>query len=423
MPQQNVEQGIAAIQAGNVAEGERLLKIALREPDLTGPMRAIACLWLAETTADPQAKRTYYDAALDADPGNAQVRQRVDGWKATQLMPPPPASTPTPGYAMPPVTGDTGRGFATPPPPPTLPGAGNLLQPPTVPGQAANPYAPQQPAYAPAITPQPGSIPQVAQQAAAGSGMYRIAAIIGGRNGPGTAFFIAREGLLATTRYVIGGLDQVDVQLETGRQLRGIVVRAFPEVDLAFVYVEQATNDLIPFTPLPTVPDDMPLTLVSANGQITHGRQRKTKRVLAPQWFPTDITMLPDAGGCPVLDDKHFLVGMITRNTTSTSSYVFGLHINTIRQYMETFRQESMSGGRVYCPHCGYYSQATAGGGYYCELCGGIAIQAEQLVRFRQPQTERFYLENSNFTCMHCGATVGAHKGACLRCGRTPGSR
>ncbi|MBZ0288798.1 MAG: hypothetical protein K8I30_14365, partial [Anaerolineae bacterium] len=66
---------------------------------------------------------------------------------------------------------------------------------------------------------------------------------------------------------------------------------------------------------------------------------------------------------------------------------------------------------------------AGAAGGYYCEVCGGIAIQAEQLVRFRQPQTDRFYQEYSNFTCMHCGATAGAHKGACLRCGRTPGSR
>ena len=416
MPQNAVEQGIAAIQAGNVAEGERLLKIALREPDITGPMRAIACLWLVETTADPQAKRTYYDAALDADPGNAQVRQRVEAWKATQLMPPPPPPT-NPGF-VPPPTGDTGRGGAMPPPPPSIPGAGALFQPQTLPGQT-NPYT--QPAYSPVTTPQPGSIAPVGQQA--GSGMYRIAAITGGPNGPGTAFFIAREGLLATTRYVVGGLDQVDVTLETGRQLRGFVVRAFPEVDLAFVYVEQASNDLIPFTPLPTVPDDVPLTVISANGQIMNGRQRKTKRVLAPQWFPTDITLLPDAGGCPVLDDKHYLVGMITRNTTSTSSYVFGLHISAIRQYMETFRQESMSGGRVYCPHCGYYSQATAAGGYYCEVCGGVAIQAEQLVRFRQPQTERFYLEHSNFTCMYCGATVGAHKGACLRCGQAPGSR
>src|SRR5690349_4725201 len=123
MPQHTVEQGIAAIQAGNIAEGDRLLRIALGEPDMTGPMRAIACLWLAETTADHQAKRTYYDAALDADPGNAQVRQRVEAWKATQLMPPPP---PPPATNPAAPTGDTGRGGAMPPPPPSIPGTGAI---------------------------------------------------------------------------------------------------------------------------------------------------------------------------------------------------------------------------------------------------------------------------------------------------------
>jgi hypothetical protein len=411
MPSQNVEQGIAAIQAGRVDEGARLLKIALGEPDVTGTLRAIACLWLAETSADQQSRKTYYTQALDADPGNAQVRQRYDAWMTTQLMPPTQPPAPPQTVPMPPS--------APPPQPTALPGAGTLFQPQTLPGQSSS-FAPTQPnPYAPATTPQPGSIGPVIQPPTA-SANYRIAAVIGGPNGTGTAFFVAREGLLATTRYVVGGLDQLTIQLETGRQLPGYVIRAFPELDLAFIYIEQATTDLIPVTPLPSVPDDVSLTIVSASGQTARGKQRKTKRTLGPQWFPTDITTLPDAGGCPVLDDRHYLVGMITRNTTSTSSYVFGLHINVIRQFVETFRQETLSGSRVYCPHCGCYSQAAASGGYYCEVCGGITPQAEQLVRFRQPQTDRFYQEFSNFTCMYCGATVGAHKSACLRCGRTP---
>jgi hypothetical protein len=407
MTYRNVEQGIAAIQAGNVEEGARLLKIAIREPDLANAMRAIACLWLAETTTDAQAKRTYYNDALAADPNNPQIRQRVEAWMASHLMPPTPPVPPPQSVPMPP-------GATPPPQPPVLPGTGGMFQTQPVAPQG-NLYAPQQPApYAP-IAPAP--------QTPTAGGMYRIAMVDGGPNGPGTAFYIAREGLLVTTRYVVGGLNQLTIYLETGKQLPGYVLRAFPEVDLAFIYVEQPTNDLIPFTPLPSVPDEVPLMIVSANGQVLRGKRRNTKRVLAPQWFPTDITSLPDAGGCPVLDDKHYLIGMITRNTTSTSSYMFGLHINAIRQYLETFRQESASGARAYCPHCGYYSQAPAAGGYYCEACGGIALQAEPLVRFRQPQTDRFYQEYSNFTCIHCGATAGAHKGACLRCGRTPKDR
>lgn len=410
MPYQNVEQGIAAIQAGRVDEGVRLLKIAIREPDVTGTHRAIANLWLAETTSDMQAKRIYFTDALDADPGNAQVRQRAEAWLSANPMPSPAAP---PSMPLPPEM---------PPPPPGLPGAGNLFQPQTLPGQNNAFVAPSATMYAPVSTPQPGSINPVIQPPSA-SANYRIAAVIGGPNGPGTAFFIAREGLLATTRYVVGGLNQVTIQLETGKQLDGYVIRAFPEVDLAFIYVEQTTNDLIPFSPLPSVQDDVPLTVVSANGQTARGKQRKTKRQLAPQWFPTDIIGLPDAGGCPVLDDKHYLVGMITRNTTSTSSYVHGLNINTIRQYVEMLRQETTSGARIYCPSCGYYSQAPAAGGYYCELCGAVTPQAEQLVRFRQPQTDRFYQENSSTRCMYCSATVGSHKGACLRCGQVAGSQ
>jgi hypothetical protein len=406
MTYRSVEQGIAAIQSGNVEEGARLLRIALNSPDLNGQMRAIACLWLAETTTDPQAKRAYYTDALDADPGNAQVRQRAEAWMATQMMPPTPPVPPPQSVPMPP-------GATPPPQPPVLPGAGALFQPQTLPGQTS-PYTPT-----PTAPPQTGSLGTAVQPPTTG-GSYRIVSVLGGPNGPGTAFFVAREGLLATTRYVVGGMDQLTIQLETGRQLTGYVIRAFPEVDLAFIYVEQSTNDLIPFTPLPSVPDDAPLTIVSANGQVARGKRRKTKRALPAQWFPTDITMLPDAGGCPVLDDKHYLVGMITRDASSTSSYVYGLHINAIRQCVEMFQGETRTGSRIYCPHCGAYSQAPAAGGYYCEVCGGLTPQAEALVRFRQPQTDRFYQEFSNQRCMYCNAVVGFHNGACLRCGQAP---
>jgi hypothetical protein len=405
----NVEQGIAAIQVGNVEEGARLLRIALKSQEVNGSMRGIACLWLAEVSPDVGSKRQYYEEALASDPNNAQIRQRVEGWMATQ-MPPPPPSIP-----MPPSVTPRPQQPAAPPPPPGLPETGNLYQSQVVPPGAPVPmssFAPRQPAVsAPAS---PSFQPQV------GGGTYTVVGVIGGPNGPGTAFFVAREGLLATTRYVVGGMDQVTVQLDTGRQMAGHVVRAFPEVDLAFIYVELVVNDLIPVSPLPQLPDETPLTVVSYNGQMVRGRRRATKRVLSPQWFPTDITTVPDAGGCPVLDDRHYLVGMITRNATSTSSYVHGLNIGTIRQMVEIFRQETMSGNRLYCPHCGSYSQAPAGGGYYCEICGALTPQAERVVRFPQPQTDHFYREHSRMSCMYCNATVGFHKGACLRCGRAP---
>ncbi len=407
MPNTTVEQGIAAIQAGNIEEGGRLLKIALNQPDLTGPVRAVACLWLAEISPDTASKRTYYTAALDADPGNAQIRSRVEAWMAAQPQPTPPRQpTTNPGEEMPPL-------------PPELPGTGSTFHiQPAPPGGTVpqtSPFAPQPPNTLPRSAP----VSPVIQPAPSG-GADHIVMVLGGPNGPGTAFFVAREGLLATTRYVVGGADQLTVRLETGREIQGYVVRAFPGVDLAFIYVEYTVNDLIPTTPLPNVPDNAPLMLVSSNTQILQGTRRATKRKISPGWFPTDIvvTTLPDAGGCPILDEQRYLVGMATRDTSSTSSYIYGLHINTIRQYADRFRQETAGGNRLYCPHCGYYSQAPANGGYYCEVCGAVTPQAERITRFRQPQTEQFYREQSQMKCRHCNASVGFYKGMCLRCGR-----
>jgi len=73
----NIEQGIQAIQAGNVDEGARLLRFSLKNPDLNGSLRALAYLWLAETITNPNEKRNYYNEALQADPNNSIILQRL----------------------------------------------------------------------------------------------------------------------------------------------------------------------------------------------------------------------------------------------------------------------------------------------------------------------------------------------------------
>jgi hypothetical protein len=147
------------------------------------------------------------------------------------------------------------------------------------------------------------------------------------------------------------------------------------------------------------------------------GIRRPTRRTLGPQWFPTDITDVPDAGGCPIMDDRQYLVGMLTRNTTSNSDHCYGLHIAAIRQCLETFRQETTA-QRVYCPHCGSYVQAPVGGGHYCEACGAVTPRSEGLVRVPNPQTARYYMEYGRMPCIHCNAQAGFYNGTCLRCGR-----
>lgn len=380
---QTVEQGIGAIQAGKHEEGARLLKIALKDGTLAGPLRAVALLWLGEVTADPAEKRGYYKDALAADPTNAAVKQRVERFLAQQFMPPSVSS----------------QAAVSNPPPASLPGS---FSPPAQPG-----------------------LPKTGSLAPSGFTSFAPAAqvvnISGGANGPATAFFVAREGLLATTRYAVGGTDQVIVELQNRQQMPGYVVRSYPEYDLAFIYIQQHVTDLMPMSAMINVAEETRLTVMCANGTMLQGKRRSTKRLLAAQWFPTDLTELPDAGGEPVLDDRNTLVGMITRNTASTSAYVFGLHINTIRTQVDLFRQESTDGPRGYCRHCGHSSKALAAGGYYCEKCGGLHPQAEGLRRLPQAQTQAYYQEYNSMACPNCNANVGFHRNYCLRCGQPAG--
>ncbi|MBL8165908.1 MAG: trypsin-like peptidase domain-containing protein [Anaerolineae bacterium] len=420
-----IEQGIAAIQSGNVAEGERLLRIALKNPETTGTLRAFALVWLGSITADPSARRAHYENAQAADPTNPQIRQAVESFLNAQMPQPPAPAAPAQPEHHAIEAGGGGSVFA-----PRPPGTGPLNQPaapnsPFAPSQSPAPGGMGMPVINPGnnpFAPIPVMNAGPRPAAPAGPSMHHMAAVIGGPRGTGTAFFIAREGLLVTTRSVVGGMETVMVELQPGRQIQGYVVRSYPEYDLAFIYVEHQVNDLIPITPVPVLPDDAPLTVISYNGQITRGVRRGTKRVLSQHWFPTDIVDVPDAGGAPILDQHHYLVGMLTRNTAVASEMFYGLHISLIRSCMETLRQENLEGGRVYCLYCGSGSRAVAAGGYYCEVCGAVTPRAENIVRFPQPQLQAYYYSHDRIACRHCNATVGFHKNACLRCGRTPSS-
>jgi hypothetical protein len=389
MPFRSVQQAIATIQAGNLDEGSRLLKLALRDSGLQGTDRAIACVWLAEITSNPQEKLSLYDAAVVADPNNQEVRQKRQAFVTSQFMPPPnnpPTST------QPIVTQPSANPNPFPSPPSTLPGMTAPYRPPA---QSTGAFAPVNP------------------------GQSQAVAIIGGPNGTGTGFFVSRDGFLATTRYAVGGLDQVTVDLRTGQALQGYVVRAYPEYDLVFIYVQLNIGDLTQINPLPSIPADTPLLVVSYRGETTRCSRRNTKRVLSSQWFPTTLqaNQLPDSGGCPVLNERNQLVGMITRNTSSTSTYVYGVHIHLIRALHDQLRQELAEGRRAYCRSCGYSSRALYAGAYYCERCGGLHPQAESIARYRNTQMEGFYQVSNPQACPSCGATVGYHKNACLRCG------
>ena len=369
MSHRTLEMGIAAVQRGSPAEGARLIRIAIKGGELSPQMRAFAYLWLAETQADPQQKRATYGDALAADPANVEARQRLASLLTSQLPAAPVLASPTTTTTQ------------------------------THPVVAAQTVQPQQAAV------------NIADH---------VAHIIGGPNGPGTAFFIAQEGILATTRHVVGGMQQVTVELHIGRQLPGVVVRAYTDLDLTLIHVDHNPGSLLPITPQPRVADETPLSIVTYNGEIIRSAERPTNRVLAAHWIPTSATKLLDAGGNPIFDDKNYLIGMMTRNTSRTSGHMFGLHIAAIRRMVDTYLREARAEARVYCPHCGNNSRAVGAGYFYCEQCGSVTPAAESMARYPIPQAEAFY-ESGRVRCTACNSTAGIYNNVCLRCGQPQG--
>lgn len=381
----NIQQGIQSIRNGQMAEGARFIKIGLKDDQIPANIRATAYLWLAETTQDPQQKLDYYKQALQAEPGNQQAQQNINVLLASGLGTPPPSSPQQP-----------------PPPPQSAP-------------PSSQPMPPQQ---APPTQP-PGGYGYQQQPYHDPNKLYRTVGIFDGPNGPASGIIITREGLIATTRFAIGGEQHLTVELDPGQRFPGRVVRAYPALDLAFINTSLNFTQLLPTSPTPVIQDNTPLVAVAHNGGMMQGKKRATRSQTSPEWFPTTIAQMMDVGGNPVFDNRNLLVGMLTSNANRSSAYVFGLTIDAIYRHVQHLQQELQSGApTAYCPHCGHRSRAGGAGAFYCEVCGGVLPQAQNQSRYQMPHLASYYNENAHQPCVHCGARVGYYNGRCLRCGR-----
>lgn len=390
-----MEQAIEAINRGNKDEGAHLLRIALNstDPPLEGALRATAYLWLAETRSNLREKIDLHREALEADPTNDDIRKRLARLMAMSL--PPPVDT----------------------------GVTPIVPSPAFPKDEIAPPVP--PASQPAVfaqSAQPQAIPSQQAPQRDLSGFYRVLGVKGGPNGIGSGFFITQEGIVATTRFVVGGAEQVTIELEPGNQMPGRVVRSYPELDLAFIATGMRVRQLLPFSLQPSIPPDTMLTAVTYGGRVMNGQRRMSVGEIREEWFPTTIEHSSDAGGNPIFDERNVLVGMLSRNANRTSDYFFGLSISAITRNMHNFQSEARDGAnRTYCPSCGYVARAGSLGGFYCEMCGSVLPNKQQENRFplALPQLEGLYGENMNRPCPNpdCRSRVGYYNGVCLRCG------
>jgi len=362
MPARVLQQGIEAMQRGSRSEGARLIRIAVKDPALGGDLRCIGLIWLAEVAADAAERQRLLQQALAADPASADARTRLaramtSGLPAGESPAATPPASPQPAPAAPPAA--SGRQL-------------NLAE--------------------------------------------HIASIVGGPVGAGTAFFVSADGLLATSRSVIGARDRVTAELHDGRSLTAQVVRSFPEFDLALLRSEARPPFVMTPVPEAQVPEEAALFVFHYTGDALSGAQRPTRRLLAAHWIPTTFRSLQDAGGGPIFDARGLLAGMITRNTSQTSDYLYGLHIHAIRACVERLQSENGGARRAYCPDCGAASVAAGMGYFYCEACGATLAAAAQVARYPAPQAAAMYDPGTD-RCVQCASASGIFQGRCLRCG------
>lgn len=478
MPHRMLQQAIDLMREGKTDAAARMLQVVIKNPDLPSNFRATAYAWLAETSDDLNFKINCLNRALDSDPNNQQIQDRLNGLLAVQPTPPnQPAQRPTslPNQPSQPQTFQRPN-YELPDSQPI-----DVIKPDMSDSQPIQPYPPQQrptsmpnqdlPSVRPQRDPHMGPNPysQVPtfdpqnQEFATGSqpainmpnlsdsqAMYplnqqnmpqpqaqsryrlqqtpRVLGIRQGPNGVGTGVFVTADGIIATTRYVVGSSQQMTVELDTGQELPATVIRSYPQYDLALLRVNVTLERVWPPTQVPILPDNETFIALNYNGAANRGYKRKSKNQLESYWIQTNIdtAQIPNAGGDAMFDNQNYLIGILTRNASRETGLAYGLHIlhiyNLVNQYQQESQQIPNAG---YCTHCGSLTRAQQFGGFYCETCGAIlpSLDDTHLHYQSTPQLLRVYNENLSRPCPNCTAKVGFHDGKCLRCGYDLDSR
>ncbi len=410
MSVRDIRQGIDAIRAGNTQEGARLIRVGLKDETIPPRVRAVALSWLAETKDDIESKIDYYQQAAQADPTNQDIAERLSRY----LSPRPPSQQYDESQRRHDTLDETQLSRSQQPTQPMQPDSSRGWPSPNAPYNTPTPDNTPQAGWSKAPLDETSPQPVTLQQAPTTLGIH------GGPNGRGTGILVTRDGLIATTRYVVGGTTQLTVDFQDGRQIPGEVVRSFPQYDIALLQAPVQVGTLLHVAQTQNVPENASIVAVAHPGEGLRGSRRATRHRTESRWFPTTINYLLDAGGNPIftLNDR-LLTGLLTRNLSRSSGYFYALHISQVYQCVQQYLQEKQNVfvQTIYCTSCGSLSRAPAQNAYYCEFCGSTHDYALGMRRYPQEHLLRFYGEGTQPACPNCDSRAGFYDGECLRCG------
>jgi len=216
----------------------------------------------------------------------------------------------------------------------------------------------------------------------------KVVSILTPGSGEGAGFFVASDGIVATNRHVVGTASQVTVRLADTREVQGKVLRAFPDVDLAFVKVNVQMQEL------PLAPPGASLKVgqsviaignpLGFHNTVTKGIVSSVGRmVMGNQMVQTDAAINPGNSGGPLVDLGGNVIGITTAKIGNGERLGFALPSSVVRLRLEETLQElTTGGGQVYCPHCG----KTGAWGKYCGNCGATVASKPPSSDRAEPQ-------------------------------------
>lgn len=192
-------------------------------------------------------------------------------------------------------------------------------------------------------------------------------------DGAGSGFKVQGYDFIITNFHVIEGSRQVAVENVVQDKFLGKVIMVNPELDLAFVYVEQLKNKksciildkdieikATQKTHICGFPFGMPFT-------ITEGIVSNPKQLISNRYIlQTDAAVNPGNSGGAMIDENGVLLAVTAAKFSNADNVGFGIRHTDLIKELEDYQQDNKT-YKVRCGSCDTYIQEKVS---FCHSCG-----------------------------------------------------